>query len=61
MQIGNLVRPTNTHLSDMVGLVLEVHKQDQTVTVEWLPEAKPLLPMIERIGTDSVEVVDEKR
>ena len=59
MQVGNLVRITRAGFETMVGLVREVHKEDQTVTVEWLPEAKPLIPMIERVGTDSVEVIDE--
>ena len=59
MQVGNLVRSINPGFDSMIGLVREIHKEDQTITVEWMPEATPLIPMVERMGTDAVEVVNE--
>ena len=59
MQVGNLVRVIRPGFDTMVGLVREVHEQNQTVTVEWLPSAKPLIPMIEEVGMNSVEVINE--
>ena len=47
MQPGDLVYSTFTP-TPWVGLVKEC--TDEECVVEWLPEAKPLLPMVEKIN-----------
>ena len=57
MKVGNLVRSTRRDLNSLIGLVHEVLDGGNTIVVEWLPEAKPLLPMIEKMPKYSVELV----
>jgi len=57
MKVGDLVRTTRRDLDGLVGLVQEVLDGGNTIVVEWLPEATPLLPMIEKMPKYSVELV----
>ncbi len=48
MKVGDLVYSTFTPADPWVGLIREC--TDEECVVEWLPEAKPLLPMVEKIN-----------
>ena len=61
MQVGNLVRPNRPGFETMIGFVHEVQEGGESIVVEWLPKALPLIPMIEKMNCSSVEVISEAR
>ena len=59
MEVGNLVRPNRPGFESMIGLIHEVQDEGTSIVVEWMPEALPLIPMIETMNHSSLEVISE--
>ena len=57
MQVGDLVRSSQGGFGDLIGLVREVHSTEAMTTVEWLPQATPLVPMVQKMNNNALELV----